>query len=236
MVEVITALKAQEQLAKTEKTKVTKSRKMETAITDNKENQQQGKTLFQLKADVLHKVKDMVLNVEFETPEEEAEFARRLQQKMESGKKLTTKEMNYLKKTNPVLYQHMLRVQHEREALKNRLKRCKTKQEAQRVISQAYAAVSKKDPVRQQMLAAISDVARQFTNSSRYQKLPENAEELKKRKNQKVDESEDPFPEDKEAEEEGDGEVSISYEGGLGSYQSAAVTDSTSTAVFSSEA
>lgn len=236
MVEEITAIKAQEQLAREEKTKVVKSRGMEPAVAENSGEQQKGKTLFQLKADLLHKVKDMVLNVEFETPEEEAEFARRLQQKMESGKKLTTKEMNYLKKTNPILYQHMLRVQHEREALKNRLKRCKTKQEAQRVISQAYAAVSKKDPVRQQMLAAITDVARQFTNSSRYQKLPENEEELKKRKQQKVDESEDPFPEDKAAEDEENGEVSISYEGGLGGYQSAAVADSTSTAVFSSEA
>lgn len=236
MVEEITAVKAQEQITKKEKTKVVKSRGMEPAVAENSDDQQKGKTLFQLKADLLHKVKDMVLNVEFETPEEEAEFARRLQQKMESGKKLTTKEMNYLKKTNPILYQHMLRVQHEREALKNRLKRCKTKQEAQRVISQAYASVSKKDPVRQQMLAAISNVARQFTNSSRYQKLPENEEELKKRKQQKVDESEDPFPEDKAAEDEENGEVSISYEGGLGGYQSATVTDSTSTAVFSSEA
>ena len=235
MIEEITAVKTQEQLAREEKTKVTKSRGMKPAVAKNSGEQQKGKTLFQLKADLLHKVQDMVSNVEFETPEEEAEFARKLQQKMESGQKLTTKEMNYLKKTNPILYQNMLRVQREREALKNRLKHCKTKQEAQQVISQAYAAVSKKDPVRQQMLAAIANVAKQFTNSSHYQKLPENAEELKKRENQKNVESEDPFPEDKMAEAE-DGKASISYEGGLGSYQSAVLTDSTNTAVFSSEA
>lgn len=53
-------------------------------------------------------------------------FENNIQQKIKSGAKLSQKEMNYLRKYNPYMYQQMVRVQQRREALKEQLRHINT--------------------------------------------------------------------------------------------------------------
>lgn len=53
--------------------------------------------------------------------------------KLKSGSELTPEEMAYLKEKNPEAYQEYEEVKREREAYKNQLKNCRTKEEAERV-------------------------------------------------------------------------------------------------------
>ena len=50
--------------------------------------------------------------------------------KLKSGKKLSQKEMDYLRKTNPIMYSHAMRVQRIAETIEEQLKHAKSKEEA----------------------------------------------------------------------------------------------------------
>ena len=58
---------------------------------------------------------------------------QRITNKIYAGSKLTEQEMQYLQKKNPVLYQKMRAVEAEAKQYEEDLKRCKTKDEAQRI-------------------------------------------------------------------------------------------------------
>ena len=124
--------------------------------------------------------------------------------------------MAYIRRTNPYIYQQVVRVQQRREALKEQLRHCRTKEEAQQVMSNAMTSISDKDPARDAMIAAVQNVSQQFRDSVAYQKLPDTEKDLKKAK--KSDSTmEDPFKEDAE---EDDGST-VSYSFGSGGYQEA---------------
>ncbi|MEG2054465.1 MAG: hypothetical protein RR052_05925, partial [Oscillospiraceae bacterium] len=50
-------------------------------------------------------------------------------QKLDCGKKLSHKEMEYLKEKNPELYEKVKRIQEEREEFEKKLSQCKTKED-----------------------------------------------------------------------------------------------------------
>lgn len=102
--------------------------------------------------------------------------------KLEAGKKLTAKEIAYLKKYNPMLYQKYLRIQKMAEAMKEQLKHVRSKQQANAVICRSIGGVSDKDPDRQYIVAAMNEAAREFLHSRAYAKLPNTDEEAKERK------------------------------------------------------
>lgn len=108
--------------------------------------------------------------------ESEEQYASRIYAKLQMGEELTVDEMRFLARTNPVLYQKALRVQAMRKMLENRLKNCKSKQEAQEVFSGAASGVSDKDPDKEMLVAALKDVYMKFIKSEAYQKLPEKEE------------------------------------------------------------
>lgn len=78
----------------------------------------------------------------------------RIMGKLKSGKKLSAKELDFLRRTDPILYAHALRVQRMAEALKQQLSHAKSKQEANDMITSAIAGVSDKDPDKEYLLAA----------------------------------------------------------------------------------
>ena len=159
---------------------------------------------------------DRVNGDDFESEEERQAFENKIQQKIKNGAKLSAKEMAYIRRTNPYIYQQVVRVQQRREALKEQLRHCRTKEEAQQVMSNAMTSISDKDPARDAMIAAVQNVSQQFRESEAYQKLPETEEDLKKAK--KSDSPmEDPF----KADEEEDDDSTVSYSFGSGGYQEA---------------
>lgn len=202
-------------------------------LSDTKETQEEeAKSLSQLRRELVEKVMDQFQGIDFETEEERRNFQTKLEYKIKSGAKLSRKEMNYLRKYNPYMYHQMVRVQQKREALKERLKHCRSKEEAQQAIGAAFFSIHEKDPVKEAMVAAVSNVSKQFCSSDTYRKLPDTIEEAERKKKKKVS-AEDPFEEDKkECEDAGATYETISYSFNHKGYQEATVEAFTGSNIF----
>ncbi|MCH5264601.1 MAG: hypothetical protein J1F02_01790 [Lachnospiraceae bacterium] len=105
---------------------------------------------------------------------ERQEYGRRIEQKMKAGKKLTAKELSYLRIHNPELYKIAVRVETSRKTLRQRLKTCKSKQEVHSVVQGQLSVLRsmKGDPAREYMAAMMQREISEFKKSSVYAKLP----------------------------------------------------------------
>ena len=152
--------------------------------------------------------------------------------KLQSGKKLTAEEMDYLQKTDPQKYQKIKSMEAERENYEKELKRCKTKEEAQRV-RMAHTATSlsavnniKNNPaipeekkfelIMQEHYKhmALETSTKEFVESGRYAKLPTEAEKAKAEKDlEEAKEAElgieEPAEETEKTEAEEDGDIDL---------------------------
>ena len=99
-------------------------------------------------------------------------FIRELYAKIQSGRKLTPDEMQYLRRYDPVTYLKVARIQAQREALEKRLKNCKSKEEAQEVYADTVARIPEDDPARRELMAAYDRVYEEFKESGDYRALP----------------------------------------------------------------
>jgi len=86
-------------------------------------------------------------DVEKMSEEDRSRMDAQITAKLQSGKKLSQKEMDYLRKTNPILYAH------------------------------ALSGISKNDPDREYIFAAVNRISTEFHKSGAYEKLPNTAEE-----------------------------------------------------------
>lgn len=129
-----------------------------------------------------------------------AKFAAQIRTKLANGKKLTAEEMEYLQKNDPQLYQKVKSIEAEQKNYENELKRCKTKEEVQRVrTNHAAASLStvnniKNNPnipeskklelIWQEHMKnqALEEVTKEFVESGKYAKLPTEAEKAKAEK------------------------------------------------------
>ena len=186
---------------------------------NNTKNQKESETksISQIHREIAQKIMDRIHKIDFESEEERRKVQVKIENKIKSGAKLTTKEMNYLRKYNPYMYHQMVRVQQKREMLKERLKHCRSKEEAQQAIGAAFSTIGEKDPMREAMVAAVQNVSKQFCSSDKYKKLPDTEEERKKKKGTEVSAS-NPFKED---EKNGDEYEIIQYSFGSNGYQEA---------------
>ncbi len=120
-------------------------------------------------------------NIEKMSDEDRAKLDARIMAKLKSGKKLSQKEMDYLRKTNPIMYAHAMRVQRLTEAIEEQLKHARSKEEANRIITSAIAGISKNDPDREFIYAAVNRIDTEFHKSGAYEKLPDTIEEANKK-------------------------------------------------------
>lgn len=109
--------------------------------------------------------------------EDRTKMDARIMEKLKSGKKLSQKELEYLRKTNPVMYTHAMRVQRMAEAVEEQLKHAKSKEEADRIVSSAINGISKNDPDKEFITAAVNRINMEFHKSGAYDKLPDTGEE-----------------------------------------------------------
>ena len=116
-------------------------------------------------------------DVEKMSEEDRAKMDARIMAKLKSGNKLSQKEMDYLRKTNPIMYAHALRVQRMAEAVEEQLKHAKSKEEADQIIFSALSGISKNDPDREYIFAAVNRISTEFHKSGAYEKLPNTVEE-----------------------------------------------------------
>ena len=140
-------------------------------------------------------------DIEKMSDEDRAKMDAQIMAKLKSGKKLSQKEMDYLRKTNPIMYAHAMRVQRMAEAIEEQLKHARSKEEANRIITSAMAGISKNDPDREFIFAAVNRIDTEFHKSGAYEKLPDTIEEAQKKNSE---ESGDVFS-DAEDEEDNNG-------------------------------
>ncbi len=111
-----------------------------------------------------------------ESEEDKAKYEARIYAKLRAGKELTSAELNYLAKNNPILYAKALRAHLMRKALENKLQSCRSKQEAETVYQTAVSSISDKDPDKEMIVAALTDAYKEFKKSDEYKRLPEKTE------------------------------------------------------------
>ena len=139
-------------------------------------------------------------NVNEMSEENRRELDARIMAKLKSGKKLSQKELDYLRRTNPILYAEAMRVQRMAEALEEQLKHAKSKEEVNKIFT-ALSGISKKDPDREYLIASFNRISEEFRKSKAYNELPTTIEEAKKKKKQ-TDQDPDLFKEDDEDEDQ----------------------------------
>ena len=95
---------------------------------------------------------------------------------------LSVEELNYLRIHNPELYRSAMRVKTAKQQLKEQLRHCKSKQEANTLIVRAISRISDKDPDKTYLTAGLRKVAEEFKKSFRYARLPETNDQKKDKK------------------------------------------------------
>ena len=119
--------------------------------------------------------------IEKMSEEDRAKMDKQIILKLKSGKKLSQKELDHLRKTNPIMYAHAMRVQRMAEAIEEQLKHAKSKEEADRIISSALSGMSKNDPDKEYIVASVNRINTEFHKSGAYNKLPNTMEEAEKK-------------------------------------------------------
>lgn len=147
-------------------------------------------------------------------------MANQIDLKLNSGKKLTAEEMEYLQTHDPQKYQKVKQMEAEQKNYENELKKCKTKDEVQR-LRMAHTAASlnavntiKNNPAipeekklelimeEHQKNQAIEASTAEFVESGRYAKLPTEEERLKAEKD--LEEAKEAELQPEETEEAGE--------------------------------
>lgn len=132
-----------------------------------------------------------------------AKLSSQIRLKLNSGQKLTTEEMEYLKQNDPQTYQHVKNMEAEQASYERELKRCKTKDEVQRIkMVHTAASLSTVNEIKNnpnipeskkleliwkehQKNKALEEVTREFVESGKYAQLPTEEEKEKAEKDLK---------------------------------------------------
>ncbi len=119
------------------------------------------------------------------TEEKKKKMLEKIRHKLESGKKLTAEEMQFLQKNYPELYVKAKKIEIKRKTVEERLKHCKSKEEVQEVMDQEIGIISDKDPDKVYLIKAVEEAVKEFKNTSDYKKLPEKKEDKNEDKKEK---------------------------------------------------
>lgn len=119
--------------------------------------------------------------------EEKQKMGEKIQAKLKAGRKLTKEEEDYLKQTNPQLYQQNKRIRAMVNAMEEKLKNATSKEEANDIIYFSISGVSKNDPYKEYAITALQRSASEYKKTSGYNRIPQTAEDAKKKNNKKED-------------------------------------------------
>ena len=156
----------------------------------------EGKSLSMQISDVIRKVHDEARDA---NGEGDSKKMAEIQAKIKRGKKLSSKEETYLKEHNPELYMQYQRIRKMVEAMENRLKNAKSKEEVNDIVYQSINSVSDKDPYKEAIVAAREEAVKEFKKSDVYKKLPATSDEANEAQNKNTNKQNE---EDSEEEED----------------------------------
>lgn len=112
--------------------------------------------------------------------EEKARYEEKVNKKIKNGEKLTGAEMQFIRTKSPYLYAMISRVQLQRQALEEKLKHCRSKEEVEEAYNQSMMRISKKDPAKVPLQAAYNNVTEEFKKTGKYKNLPQNISDKEK--------------------------------------------------------
>lgn len=113
------------------------------------------------------------------TEEDHAAYQKKLMAKIQSGKKLSAQEMNYLRIHDPATYRMALRIEYKRRKLEQRLKHCQSKEEVEEVFYRTVEGIPKEDPDREALIKTYQVTYEEFKKTMQYARLPETDREAK---------------------------------------------------------
>lgn len=116
--------------------------------------------------------------------QEREKYHQNILAKIESGKKLSSQELAYLRANDPRAYQKARRMEQKRQWLEQQMKKCKSKQEVREVVEDAIGHVSEKDPDRDAIIATYQDAYQEFRKTARYRRLPDTRKEAEEEEKQ----------------------------------------------------
>lgn len=134
------------------------------------------------KKELADSILDRINGIEDMSDEDRSKMDARIMSKLEAGDKLSKKELDYLRRTNPIMYAHVMRVQRTAESVKERLKHARSKEEADKIVASAMTGLSKKDPDLKYIIAAVNKVSAEFHKTGAYDKLPNTMEDANRDK------------------------------------------------------
>ena len=129
-----------------------------------------------------------------------SKLSAQIRTKLAAGKKLTREEMDYLQKNDPQTYQKARAIEEEQKSYEEELKRCRTKEDVQRVkMNHTAASLSTVNNVKnnpaipegaklgimwQELMKtrALEETMGEFVKSGRYAQLPTEAEKAEAEK------------------------------------------------------
>ena len=120
-------------------------------------NQEESKKITSTK-ELVEYILESRNDIEKMSDDDRAKMDAQILAKLKSGKKLSQKEMDYLRKTNPIMYSHAMRVQRIAETIEEQLKHAKSKEEADRIISSSLSVISKNDTDKVYIVAAVNRI------------------------------------------------------------------------------
>ena len=116
--------------------------------------------------------------------QEREKYHQNILAKIESGKKLSSQELAYLRVNDPMAYQKARRMEQKRQWLEQQMKKCKSKQEVREVVENAITHVSEKDPDRDAIIATYQEAYQEFRKTARYRRLPDTRKEAEEEEKQ----------------------------------------------------
>ena len=125
------------------------------------------------------------------TDEQKERYKQKVLRLIESGKKLNSQQMAYVKKYMHEMYPYVLRIQLKRKAFEESLKHCKSKEEANDIYNRNLSEVNSDEPMAKAMIAAYDDAMKTFKKSDMYKALPDTNKEAVKKNRMKT--YKDPF-------------------------------------------
>ena len=122
------------------------------------------------------------------TDEQDAKLSS-IMTKAQTGKKLSYDDWEYLRSKKPALYAQLQQAERERENYEKALRRCKTKEEAQRLhvskLGEIMEAAKNGDQGAIYRLNRLTRTMVEFTESEEYKELPTEAEEAIERESER---------------------------------------------------
>lgn len=146
-------------------------------------------------------IRKSVIEENEHSDEEKAKKEADILNKLRFGKKLTPEELRYLQMVNPIMYAQVMRVQAMAKAVEEQVEHARSKEKVNQIVSNAMSGISKDDPAREYMVAAIDRVSSEMHKSPGYSRLPNTEADVKKAREKKSNVS---FTETEDDEDDGD--------------------------------